>query len=170
MLIYCEKSFLDVAYGKRFRAGQDHLDRGGKATGIRFPDAQNQTHICNAAARRGQLYFMEWCRENGFGWANDFAARSGYIEVMRWCHENGCPQRVTRQRPELTWRCFSICVINDMNGTRSPFTLQPASMPLHGRWKTAALEATAPTRLPFAGGHQMVKDGCLETAFLKPRT
>ena len=55
---------------------------------------KNESLLCAAAARNGDLEELQALREAKFPWDNwtcGFAAASGHLEVLQWAHENGCP-------------------------------------------------------------------------------
>ena len=55
---------------------------------------KNESLLCAAAARNGDLEELKALREAKFPWDNwtcGFAAAGGHLEVLQWAHENGCP-------------------------------------------------------------------------------
>jgi hypothetical protein len=55
---------------------------------------KNESLVCAAAARSGDLEELKALRENKFPWDHwtcALAAGGGHLEVLQWAHENGCP-------------------------------------------------------------------------------
>jgi hypothetical protein len=54
----------------------------------------NSQIMINAAARTGNLKFLQWCHEHNISWKGlytmDEIARSGNIELLDWAINNGC--------------------------------------------------------------------------------
>ena len=53
-----------------------------------------QEHLCQAAARSGQLEELKALRADGWPWdagTCEWAAYGGHLEVLQWARANGCP-------------------------------------------------------------------------------
>ena len=64
-----------------------------KDHGYDFTDVRNK-HVCATAARNGNLFILQWLRQNDCPW--DFrvvasARANGHEDVAEWAIENGCP-------------------------------------------------------------------------------
>jgi len=69
-----------------FLSALRRLHRGGPLS--------REEHLCEAAARSGQLEELKLLHKNGWPWDERtcmLAARGGQLEILQWAHTNDCP-------------------------------------------------------------------------------